>query len=476
MLGLFGTLNLGARSLGAEQLGSEVTGQNLANVNNPAYARQRVQLVTSTPVSSMIGPEGSGVDAVAIVQLRNYLLDQQITSESGTTGSLNAQQAALQYLQSSLGEQIDANSTNAASTNAANAASSQNGLAESLSDFFSALQSLSANPSSLAQRQAVVQAAQALTTQFNQIDARLGTIKTSLNDSIQSDTTNANQLLSDIAKLNQQIVYSEAGGGTANDLRDLRQQKLEQLSQLANVTTTETPNGALDVSIGGVTMVTGINVTDQMEAYDAGGGQIMVRAQTAGTPLTLTGGSIEGSISVRDGALATLQGDLNNLAGQLITQVNTIHAAGFDLNGGTGLNFFGGTDAATIGVTSAIVADPSKIQASGTAGATGDNSVALALAQLANTSNAALNNQTFSQSYATTVANVGSSLASVNGQISNHSAVMTMLSNQRDSTSGVSLDEEMTNLMQFQKAFQASAQLITTVNQMLETVVSMKTV
>ena len=196
-------------------------------------------------------------------------------------------------------------------------------------------------------------------------------------------------------------------------------------------------------------------------------------AKNAGATLSsFTGGSIEGNIDVRDGALATLQTSVNTLASQLITQVNTVYSAGVDLNGNSGQNFFTGADASDIGVNSTVVNDPSTFQASGTAGAAGDNSVALALAQLANQPVAALNNQTFTQNYAQTVGALGSALSSVNDQVNNSTAVSQMLSNQRASVSGVSTDDEMTNLVQFQKAYQASAELITTVNQMLETLVS----
>jgi len=465
MIGLFGILKMGAESLAAQQLGTEVTGQNLANVDNPAYARQRVLLQTATTIQTPIGQQGTGVTAVSIQQVRDALLDNQIKSETSVTGSLAAQQLALQNAEAGLGEQISGTS-----------ATGQDGLSAGLSNLFSAFQALTTAPTSLAQRQVLIQTAQGLATQFNQVSSRLSDVHNALNTSIQNDVTSGNQLLGDIASLNKQIVYAEAAGGTANDLVDLRQQKLEALAKLSNITSTAQPNGSVDVSIGGVTMVSGIAQVDSLQTYDAGGGQILVRAQTAGTPLTLTSGSIEGEINVRDGALATLQTNLNSLAAQLITQVNTIHAGGFDLNGGTGQNFFTGTDAATIGVNSALVADPSKIQASGAVGAAGDNTVALALAQLANNNIAGLGNQTFSQNYSQTVAGLGQSIASLNDQVINHDTVMSMLSKQRSSVSGVSIDEEMTNLMQYQKAYQASAQLITTVNQMLETVISMKTV
>lgn len=469
MLGLFGTLNLGARSLSTQQQGTEIAGQNLANVNNPAYARQRLALQTSISIPSPVGPQGTGVESVAIVQIRSYWLDQQIQSESSVTGSLNAQQIALQTLQANLGEQIDTQATTSDSTG------SQNGLSQGLSNLFNAFQSVSLDPSSLSERQVLIQTAQGLTSQFNQLSNRLDTVGASLDQSVQSDVGQSNQLLADIAKLNQQIIYSEASSGkVANDLRDARQAKIESLSKLVNITTAEQSNGGLDVSIGGVTMVSGVSQLDSLETYDAGGGQILVRAQTAGTPLTLTGGSIQGTIDVRDGALADLKSSTNDLAAQLISQVNSIYSAGYDLNGATGQNFFVGTDAATIGVNPDLLDDPSKFQASDTAGEAGNNATVLALAQSANGKITALNNQTFSQSYSTSVAKLGQTISNVNDQVDNHTVVSNMLSSQRDSISGVSIDEEMTDLMKYQKAFEASARLINVISEMLDTVVNLK--
>jgi len=139
-----------------------------------------------------------------------------------------------------------------------------------------------------------------------------------------------------------------------------------------------------------------------------------------------------------------------------------------------GANFFTGSDAATINVNPALGSDPSQIQAAGVANATGDNSIALQLAQLGQQSVAALNNQTFSGAYAQDVQTFGNALSSANNQVDNYNSVSTMLLNQRDSVSGVSLEEETTNLIAFQKAYEASAKLITTVDEMLSTVIAMK--
>ena len=468
MLGLFNTLNLGSRSLAAQQLGAEVTGQNLANVDNTAYARQRVVLQTSTPLQTGIGQEGTGVVAVAIQQIRDALLDGQIQTQGSVSGSLSAQQKALQDAEVALGEQVSSTSTSGNS-------SSPNGLLQKLTDFFNSLQSLSSDPSSLTQRQAVIAAAQDLATQFNQVDSQLSAMHVNLSTAVQTDVTSANQDLSDIATLNQQIIASQMRGGTANDLIDLREQKLEDLSSKVQFTATTQADGGVDITIGGVTMVSGVSQPDSLEAYDAGGGRLLVRAQTAGTDLTLTGGSIEGEITARDGAVANLQLRLNGYAQQLMAEVNNIYTTGYDLNGNGGQPFFNGGSSSDMAVNPGLVNDPSTFQASGTSGAAGDNSIVLALAQLANQGiNGQLQGQTFTAGYSRIVAGLGQTISSINDQVASSNAVTSMLSNQRASVSGVSLDEEMTNLMQFQKAYQASAQLISTINEMLQTVIAMK--
>ncbi len=320
-----------------------------------------------------------------------------------------------------------------------------------------------------------MQSAQQVASQFNQVSSQLSVVQGDLNTSVTNDVASANQDLNAIATLNQQIVQAQASGGSADQLVDQREKTLENLAGLANYSTTTQANGAVNVSIGSVTMVSGGNVTDSLEAYDPGNGQLQVKAQQAGTPLTLTGGSIAGEITARDGALASLQSGLNTLASQLITQVNSVYSAGYDLNGKTGQDLFTGTDASSIGVNSNVAADPSQFQAAGTAGAPGDNSVALALAQLGGQNVAGLGNQTFSANYAQTVSDLGSAISSVNDQLDTSNAVSQMLTTQRSEASGVSTDTEMTNMIQYQKAYEASAELITTLNQMLQTVVSMKT-
>jgi flagellar hook-associated protein 1 FlgK len=474
MLGLFGTLNVATRSLSTQQQAAEVSGHNLANVNNPAYARQRLAITSANPIPSSMGPQGAGAESVAILQLRSELLDRQILSETSVLGSLESQQRALEYAQSNLGQVIDRHASGADGTAATGGVGGQHGIAEELSNLFNAFQSLSTNPTSSAERQVLLLKAENLATQFNQVAKRLDDVNRMLNQSVQAETDQANALIAEIAKLNSQILRIEVGGGVANDLRDRRQSSLEELSRLVNFTITETAGGAVDVTVDGVVMTAGASVLETLETYDAGGGQLLIRAAGAGTNITPTSGSLQGTIEARDGALATLRAEINTLASNLIASVNALHAAGHDLAGGTGEAFFTGTDASTIRVNATLMADPSRIQAAGVPGATGDNTIALKIAQLADAPITALGGETFSQSYGRTVAKLGQSLASVNSQIENQEIVSRMLTRHRDSISGVSLDEEMTDLIRFQKAFQASARLITMVDEMLDIVMSIK--
>ena len=468
-------MGLGQRSLQTQRAGVEVTGHNLANVNTPGYTRQRLLIVTSPTTPGPMGPQGTGADAMAIEQMGNVLVDRQIQTEESVSGYWEAQQSALQYAQADLGQAIDRQAADASGADAAQASGSQVGLAEGLADLFNGFQSLATNPTSLSERQVLTMKAQTLSTQFNQVDQRLDKLTGFLNDSVTTDVATANRLLGEVTTLNEQIYRSELGtSGVANDLRDTRQQKLEELAQVTNFQTVDQSNGMVDIVISGQTLVSGVQQTDSLETYDAGGGQLLLRTQTGGTALTLTGGSIQGTISARDGEVKTLKDDLNTLAAQLITTVNAIHSSGYSLTGSTKSNFFDGTNAADIQVNSALLNNPALIQASGTLGAVGDNSQALALAQLAEQPQAALHGQTFSQSYGQTVAAMGQSLSSVNNQLSDQQVVENLLKSQRDSFSGVSLDEEMTNLMKFQKAFQASARLINTIDEMLDTVLSLK--
>lgn len=458
MVGLFGLLNIGKSSLVAEETASEVTGNNLANVNNPAYSREQVILQANDPEDTPIGEEGTGVDAATIEQYRSASIDSQVVSQNSVTSSYGAQQSTLQLAEGYLDEQLSSSSSSGST-------SSPTGITANMASLFSAFSSLAAGADSetIPNAQTVVAAAQNLATKFNQISANLTTVRNDANSAVQSGVTKANQDLTTIANLNEQIASATESGQTADTLVDQRQAALQDLANYTNISTSTESNGSVDVSIGGVSMVSGFTNPDQLEAYNAGGGQTLVKAQNAGTTLSITGGSIGGNIAVTapDGALTALQTGLDNAASALITQVNSVY------NASTGQNFFTGTNAATIGLNSSV--DASTLLS----GVQADGNLASNLNDVASASIASLGNQTLGQSYAGTVSALGSAIDNATDEVNTSQSVAQMLSNQQSSVSGVSTDEEMTNLIEYQKAYEASAELISTVSSMLETVINM---
>ena len=465
MAGLFDTLALGSRSLTTYRKAIDTTGHNLSNVHTPGFTRQRLEIESTTVNNGIAGQIGTGAEGVRIVRLKNEFAERQIQMETSIEGSLSVQHDTLKQALTSLQEAIDRNGSSGTTTS---------GISQGLSEFFNAAQNLTTNPSSIPDRQVLVQKAQELATKFNQADGRLASLHESLNQQIQSDVGKANSLALEIANLNSAIVSEEAlSDGYANDLRDSRQAKLEELSKLVRIEATEQEDGSMNVAVAGNLLIEGRDVLNTLEAFDPGDGRLMVRATGQADVLAVTGGSIEGAISVRDGQLATLRTQINSLAETLITEVNTAHSAGFSLTGTTGANFFTGSNASDIAVNQALLREPSLLQAAGATGEPGDNTIARAIAELEGKAHAALDGQTFSGKQGQTVAWLGQEVANARTNLEDQTTISQFIRDQRDSVSGVSVDEEMANLVMFQKAFQASAKLISMTDEMLATIIQM---
>ena len=287
---------MASRAMQAQMTGVEVTGQNLANVSTTGYTRQTVDIQASPDISTSIGDEGTGANAVAIQQAVNSMLNGQIVTQQSSSSYWSAQQSALQSLQTNLDEFLNGTaSTSSGSTNT----TSDTGLAGQLSSLFDDFQAVATSPTSISARQELISQAQTLASTFNQVDSQFGATRTSLNSSVTNAVSSANQLLSGIAQLNGQISSAEFSGGTPNDLLDEQQQDLQNLAKLTNIQTSTGSNGAVDVSIGGQSLVSGDKVLDTLQTYDASGngsGQLLVQTATGGVDLTLTGGSIQGTI------------------------------------------------------------------------------------------------------------------------------------------------------------------------------------
>jgi flagellar hook-associated protein 1 FlgK len=470
MAGLFDTLALGSRSLTTYRKAIDTTGHNLSNVHTPGYTRQRLEIESTTVDGGTQGSIGTGSDSVRVTRLQNEFAERQIQVEVSVEGSLSTRHEAMQQALTSLQESINRGGATGTTTN---------GISQGLSEFFNAAQGLTTNPDSIPDRQVLLQKAQELATKFNTVDGRLASLTESVNEQIQFEVGKANSLTTEIANLNAAIVSEEAlSEGYANDLRDSRQAKMEELSKLVKIEATEQADGSMNISVAGNLLVDGRDLVNTLETFtpaplDPADGNLMVRVTGQPDALALTGGSIEGAISVREGQLATLRTEINTLAETLISEVNLAHSTGFGLTGTTGANFFTGTNASDIAVNSALLREPALLQASAASGEVEDNTIARAIAELESKANAALDGQTFSGKQAQTVAWLGQEVSNARSELQDQSTISQFIRQQRDSVSGVSVDEEMTNLVMFQKAFQASAKLISMADEMLETLIQM---
>ena len=468
MSGLLSSLAANSKALSAQALGIETAGRNMANVNNANYARERVVFGDRGTIMTATGPEGTGVEAMGVTQLRDSLLDQQVLREVSLKAALNASQSGLQNAQAGLGEQI-----NSASTNGSAGITDANGISASLTNFFNAFQSLAGNPTDVGQRQTLIQQAGILTDRIRLTDTRLAQNQSDLTAQATGDVATVNTDLQNIADLNSQIARFEINApGSATDLRNQRQADLEDLAGKMSFETCPQPGVAGQIQVfaydgtgAKVVLVDGKNVTGPVTFNGT-----TVQAGATPTTLALSGGSIQGALDTRDGAVKTLRNNINSLAGQLVTSVN----AAYNPTGATG-NFFNpaGTTAASIQLAGGLTA--TNLKASD-GGAAGDNTVALAVANLANrtfsTAGGDLIDGTLSQHYSSAVTDLGQTLAGVNSRLTDETNIETLVRSQRDAVSGVSLDEETADLMKYQRAFQASSRVIQTIDSMLNTVIN----
>ena len=463
--GLYDVLRMGLSSLRAQSRAIETVGRNMANVNNPTYSRQRVIFGDVSPT----GSASVGVDVIEVQQVRDVLLDRQLVREKSGAAALEAETAAYERGEAAMGETI----SNVRDPNLA-ATTGGNSLTNAMAGFFGAARQLSVDPTNSTQKQMFVQTAKTMTERFQFSNDRLAEVQADLTNQVSNDVDKANGLLTTIKELNLMIATQESKTGTkALTLRDQRQARVEDLAQVMNFKTTTLPDAPNQIQIT-ATSASGVDTVilsggTTLETLAFAGAAL--RVVSSNTALTLTGGSTKGHLTARDGALQTLRNSLNLLAKQMVTSVNAAYNPS-----GTGQNFFdpAGTNASSIQLASGLTG--LNVRASVAGGAAGDSSVAQAISKLdirsfSSTSGDAING-TMGESYSAAISLFSYSLSQSRMNHENQTGVLNIVRGQRESTSGVSLDEEAAELMKFQRAYQASARVISVVDQMLDIVVN----
>lgn len=543
-------------SLQANQRAIELTGHNLANVSNPSYSRQRLNMETAHGIPVEYGIQGAGVQVTGIDQYRDILLDRQVANEGSVLAYLEEKQKILQFAQSMIGQDLDRTSSSPEGKAASKGVSGQMGLGDNLSEFFNALQALSSNPSSQAHRQVVVFKAQNLSEKFNRVDFRLGELLHDLNSEAVTMVDDVNNALTFLEQVGH-LISSNKVLSNANDYTDKFHKRLEDLSKFIDVQFEFKPVDSADpatgksmeklyLKIGGVEVIEAGDVVSKLalvikddkgnkvtrkDNYLERGDTVYVETVKSAEQFQLISGKIKAVIDSRDESVRGFKTSMNLISEKIKERINLEHAKGTSLpvlqlsseyagtgslaieklsndlkvgdrllfgNGGvftvandaaigdqelngtftgdsplakgeraalTSIDFFD-TAGDGLNVNERISGNPALLHA-GMGGDAGNNELALSMAQIIDEKQEDLNGQTFNEALNRGVIGFGQELSSVEIQTLDQSTVLKMLQEHRTTISGVSIDEEMANLLVFQRAFQANAKLISLLDELL---------
>ncbi len=480
MSGISQVLEIARRALLAQQYQMNVTGHNIANASTPGYSRQRAHVVTTSPTESGGGMLGTGVIVQSVDRLRNRFIDTQIRASHDAYGQASQEYQILDQIQATFNE-----------------SPGSTGLSATMSAFFTSWQAVETNPEESVTRNSLLLAGRNVTNMFHRLNTEMSELRGSLRDEIQAKLDRINTLTSEISSMNVQITAASVSGVNTGDMRDTLGTKLEELATLANISVTEGSNGTVSVMMGSVQIADNggshtLKLSAAPAATIAGSSFDQLRITTElGVEAPVSGGETGGVLKAYNTSIPDALGRLDRLAEALVSEVNKHHATGYGLQEPpqTGINFFSGTGAASIQIdltdTSSGAqpgSNPSlaNIAASSVAGASANNDIALLIASAFDRKSlttsggtALLGGLSISAYYNQSVTGLGSAINTAGTVMESHEQVLTQLGQQRDAVSGVSLDEEMTNMIKFQRAFDAAAKMVNTADEMFQTILNM---
>ncbi len=367
---IWSMMDVGRRSLANSQTALQTTAHNVANKSTEGYSRQRVDMVTNTPVGEGRLRIGMGARAGQVNRINNEYIEKQLESESTQLGYHNARAEMLSRVEQVYNEQVN------------------KGLNHSMGNFFNSFRELSNNPESLATRTQVKESAEYLAKDFNRVHVQLTEIQNDADYRISLKVNEINQATREIAQLNEKIQSVELQGTPANDERDRRDLLVKQLGEKVSIKSAEGKDGQLAISVAGTgVVVSGHSQRDLIaapgparEGKREGNIEIFYKSAEDSTPVQITkqikGGELGGLLEVRDNVVNQFIGGMDQLAHKITEEVNFAHAAGYDRNGRTGNILFETTAnvegaAENIRISDSIANDPGRIAAAGQANARG---------------------------------------------------------------------------------------------------------
>jgi flagellar hook-associated protein 1 FlgK len=450
-MGLNSVFSIAKSSLFAHQQALAVTSANLANANNPAYSRQVALFGTLPPDHRASFSFGTGVAVQDVMRIRNNVTDIQIRANNQNYYDAEKKSVVLRQIESLFSEP-------------------DYGLSNLMTKFFNSWDELALDPQSLELRTSVVQSAQMMAEKISTIHQ--GISQTRLDNRAEaSDITNRiNGILKQLNTVNKQIFEGAAVGSNVNDLVDTRDAMLEELSQYVNINVSIDENQVANVSIGGVFAVDGLHY--QQFEVDRNNDKLSLITTDNGAKVQLSGGSLNALLKLHNNELPKQLATLDELAISLMENVNSIHSQGFSVTDPplTGIDFFTEYKNGKLEINEDILDDPYYIAISED-GMSGDNAIAIRLAELKN--DEVLNGKTLSDHYSDFITSIANDLNLQEQNVETYSLVLTQLQQTKLAYSGVSTDEEMMNVMKYQRSYDAAAKLITVADELMQTLLTL---
>lgn len=465
--------NIGRSGMQAAKASIATAGHNIANANTEGYSRQRVQTENVAP-QARAGTKhlvGQGTQISRIERVNDAYLEKQVRNAGRDLANLEEKDVAIKQLEDIFNEM------------------GGDGLNRLISKFFNEFRKLSNEPENEGVRQSVREATQSMVSDFKRLRKEVEQVREHLDSRIEGYTREVNTLAIEIEELNQKIVAIEVGGGNPNDLLDKRDAAMKKLSTFMDLSTRTDEHGSYVVDIKGigplvVTPETAEFSVQRTPADDEGKPENAYDVHTtaaASSNVThrIKGGKLGALLETRDQLLSAVVDRLDDLAFGVTQSVNQIHKQGFTRTGFQGVEYFKNLSqreraAEFISLSDAVMDNVNNIAAAAQPDAPGDNRVALAISSIQNTRVLNGGQATFDDWYNAIVSDIGVAAGHTRFNLNQQKDVMTQLNKMRDQISGVSIDEETANLMQFQQVFGASAKVIQIADEMLETVLAIK--
>ena len=452
-------LSIGRASLFAHQSAIAAASNNTANAGVEGFAKRDVLFRSR-------GLEG-GVAIESIRRRADRWIEQRNLFETSRLGTHLAQTQGMASIELQLHP-------------------GEGGLGQLLDEFFGAVTHLSSSPADAQARVALISAAESLAQAFNVTASRIDLERKQADGALTGAVEAVNELTSEVAALSGVIERAEAAGGEANAERDRRDVLISRIAEYLPVDLIVNDRGSVTVMIdGGIPLVEGPHAAQLRATEDAtlGGMHRIELVDGSGLSTDLTGrlreGKLGGLLELRDETLREVATRIDTLAYELANAFNGVHSGGFGLDAVSGRDFFdppGAVAGAAVNLSlvSGLADNPGWIAAAGDgATAVGGNDTVLALAALAEGDLAGGNTRTFAEEFASIVADVGRRSAGVQQGIEQAELQLTSVQAIRDAQTGVSLDEELMDITKFERAYQAAARVISTVDELYQTVLSL---